>query len=268
MSVSFATSKDGTRIAYERFGSGPPVILIGGAGNTRQFPPICAVPMAELLAPRFTAVAFDRRGRGDSSNTLPYAVAREVEDVAALIEAVGGPVRLFGHSSGGALVLQAAMAGLPIAAAAVYEVPYSMDAAAVAEGRAYAHELDGLLEGGKLGEAAASYLAMTGMPPEMIDELKQSPMWPAMEQMAPTLAYDIKVVHEGGGDYVPVAQIASIRVPLMAMAGGESPDWMKAAARSIADAAPAGTYREFAGADHMVDEAVVAPVLMDFFGGK
>jgi pimeloyl-ACP methyl ester carboxylesterase len=266
MSFETAVSRDGTRIAYERFGNGPPVILIGGAGNSRHFPPIAAVPMAMQLASNFTAIAFDRRGRGDSTNTLPYAVEREVEDLAALIDAVGEPVRLFGHSSGGALVLQAAAAGLPVAAVAVYAPPYSLDAEAIAEGRKYAARLDALLAAGKLDEAASSYLAMTGMPKEMIDAFKQMPTWPAMVRMAPTLAYDIKVVQAGGGDYVPKSDIATIKAPVLAMAGGESPDWMKEVARQVADAAPNGTYREFAGKDHMIDEADVAPVLVEFFG--
>ncbi len=259
-------SKDGTHIAYERFGDGPPVILIGGAGNSRHFPPIAAVPMAMRLASSFTAIAYDRRGRGDSTDTLPYAVEREVEDLAALIDAVGEPVRFFGHSSGGALVLQAAIAGLPVAAAAIYEPPYSLDAEAVAEGRKYAGELDRLLAAGRLEDAAVSYLAMTGMPKEMIDAFRQMPTWPAMERMAPTLAYDIRVVAAGGGDYVPKSDIATIKAPVLAMAGGESPDWMKEVARQIADAAPNGAYREFAGKDHMIDEADVAPVLVEFFG--
>jgi pimeloyl-ACP methyl ester carboxylesterase len=259
-------SKDGTRIAYERFGDGPPVILIGGAGNSRHFPPIAAVPMAMRLASNFTVIAYDRRGRGDSTDTLPYAVEREVDDIAALIEAVGAPVRLFGHSSGAALVLQAAIAGLPVATVAIYEPPYSLDAEAVTEGRKYAAELDHLLAAGRLEEAAVSYLAMTGMPDEMIAAFRQMPTWPAMTRMAPTLAYDIRVVAAGGGDYVPKGEIATITAPLLAMAGGRSPDWMKEVARQVAEAAPNGTYREFTGKDHMIDEADVAPVLVEFFG--
>ena len=268
MSYETVRSADGTRIAYERRGEGPPVILIGGAGNSRHFPPIAALPMAELLAGSFAAYAYDRRGRGDSTDTLPYAVAREIEDVAALIEAIGAPVRLFGHSSGAALVLQAAIAGLPIAAVAVYEPPYSLDAAAVAEAKTYTDGLNRLLAEGRLGDAAQFYMAMTGMPDEMIAEMRQGPGWTAMERMAPTLAYDLEMVAAGGGNYVPRDQIASIRVPLLAMAGGDSPDWMQTVARSVADAAPLGSYRDFAGKDHMIEEAHVAPVLIEFFGGS
>ncbi len=266
MSCETALSADGTRIAFERRGEGRPVILVGGAGNSRHFPDIAALPMAELLAPHFTALAFDRRGRGDSTDTLPYAVEREIEDIAALIEAVGdGSVRLFGHSSGAALVLQAAAAGLPVAAVAVYEPPYALDAQAIAEGRQYAGELDALLDAGRLEDAAVSYLAMTGMPEEMIEGFQQMPIWPDMVRMAPTLAYDIKVVQAGGGDYVPAADIARIAAPLLAMAGGESEHWMKQVARQVAAAGPQGEYRELAGQDHMIDAANLAPVLINFF---
>jgi pimeloyl-ACP methyl ester carboxylesterase len=269
--VSYETvvSSDGTRIAYERRGDGPPIILVGGAGNSRQFPDIAAVAMAELLARHFTAVAFDRRGRGDSTDTLPYTVEREVEDLAAVIEAIGGgPVRLFGHSSGAALVLQAAAAGLPVAAVSIYEPPYALDAEAVAEAREYAAKLEAMLDAGRLEDAAISYLAMTGMPEEMIEGFQQMPIWPDMVRMAPTLAYDIKVVQAGGGDYVPAADIARIAAPLLAMAGGESEDWIKEVARRVASAAPRGAYRELAGEDHMIDPADLAPVLIDFLKGR
>jgi pimeloyl-ACP methyl ester carboxylesterase len=266
MSYEAAISADGTRIAFERRGDGPPVILVGGAGNSRHFPDIAALPMAELLAAHCMAVAFDRRGRGDSTDTPPYMVEREIEDIAALTEAVGGrPACFFGHSSGAALVLQAAAAGLPVTAVAVYEPPYALDAQAIAEGREYAGELEALLDAGQLEDAAVSYLAMTGMPEEMIEGFRQMPTWPDMVRMAPTLAYDIKVVQAGGGDYVPATDIAKIAAPLLAMAGGESEGWMKQVARQIAAAAPHGEYRELAGKDHMIDAADLAPVLIDFF---
>jgi pimeloyl-ACP methyl ester carboxylesterase len=267
MTVETVTSADGTTIAFERRGSGPVVILIGGAANTRHAPPIAALPMADLLSPSFTAIAYDRRGRGESGNTLPYAVAREVEDLAAIIAAVG-PAFLFGHSSGGGLALQAAIAGLAIPALAIYETPYSMDEAAVADANTSQAELVALLDAGRNGEAMAGFMAMTGMPDEMIEGMRQSPEWPALERIAPTLAYDNAVMAQGAGSRVPSALIAGIDEPLLGMAGGESPDWMKAAVRAVVDAAPQGRYHEVAGADHMVDEAIVAPLLIAFFGGR
>ncbi|HEV7278189.1 MAG TPA: alpha/beta hydrolase [Devosiaceae bacterium] len=263
---AITTSADGTPIAFEARGEGPTVILVGGAGNNRHFPEICALPMAELLASSFTAVAFDRRGRGDSGNMAPYAVAREVEDIAALIDAVGAPAYLFGHSSGGALVLHAVMAGLDIEAAAVYEVPYSMDDTAVEEARRYSGELDALLQAGGKKEAVRYFLAMTGMPEEMIEGMAGSPYWEPLVQSAPTLAYDVAVVEQPNRSRVPSGALSQTSIPLLAMAGGSSPAWMQEAARAIADAAPRGSYREFPGRDHMIEAEVVAPVLVQFFG--
>lgn len=265
---STTTSADGTPIAFETRGEGPTLILVGGAGNNRHFPDICALPMAELLAPSFTAVAFDRRGRGDSGDTTPYAVAREVEDIAALIDTVGGPACLFGHSSGGALVLHAAMANLDLRAAAVYEVPYSMDETAVDEARRYSGELDALLQAGRKEEAARFFLAMTGMPEDMIEGMVGSPYWEPLVQSAPTLAYDVAVVEQPNGSRVPSGDLSRTGFPLLAMAGGSSPAWMREAARAIADASPRGSYREFPGHDHMIEAQAVAPVLVEFFGAR
>jgi pimeloyl-ACP methyl ester carboxylesterase len=264
---AMTTSADGTPIAFETRGEGPTLILVGGAGNNRHFPEICALPMADLLAPSFTAVAFDRRGRGDSGDVAPYAVAREVEDIAALIDVVGGPACLFGHSSGGALVLHAVMAGLDIEAAAVYEVPYSMDETAVGEARRYSGELDALLQAGRKEEAARFFLAMTGMPEDMIEGMVGSPYWAPLVQSAPTLAYDVAVVEQPSESRVPSGELSRVDVPLLAMAGGNSPTWMQEAARAIAGAAPRGSYREFPGYDHMIEAEAVAPVLVEFFGG-
>lgn len=268
MNPMFVASKDGTAIAYETRGNGPLLIMIGGANNTRMAPPICAVAMAELLAPKFTAVAFDRRGRGDSGNTLPYAIEREIEDVAALIEAVGGPVRMFGHSSGGALILECARAGLPVAKIAIYEPPYSMDAAAVAESDRWIETLKRLNGADKQSEAAEFFMSGTGMPKEMIDGMKHSPMWPAIEKLAPTLVYDSLIAAAGGLPEDRKQRFAGVGAPVLAMAGGTSPDWMKGAAKSVADAVLNGKYREVPGVDHMVDEGVIAPILIEFLGGK
>lgn len=265
----FATviSKDGTAIAFERRGDGTPVILIGGAANTRLSPPVAALPMAELLAPHVMAIAYDRRGRGDSGDTPPYAVAREVEDIAALIADVG-PAHLFGHSSGAALALQAAIAGLDVLSVIAYEPPYNPDREAADEGRELVPELDRLLAAGRNGDAVVHFLAMAGMTEDMIIGMRDSPDWAGLEQHAPTLAYDHAVNAEGGGTLVPAAQIARITVPVVVIAGGESPDWMKAVAAAVADAAPQGIYRELAGADRMVDAELLAPVLLTYLEGS
>ncbi|MGD1220267.1 MULTISPECIES: alpha/beta fold hydrolase [Streptomyces] len=253
-------SRDGTPIAYERLGDGPAIILVAGAMCTGA----TLAPLAAALSDRFGAVVYDRRGRGASGDTAPFAVAREVEDIAALIEACGGSAALFGVSSGGALALEAAASGLPLTEVAVYETPFAVHDEARAERREYTERLTGLLAEDRRGDAVELFLSLTGMPPEMIAGTRRSPAWPDMEAIAPTLAYDDAALGDGP---VPTERLGAIGVPLLSVAGGASPEWMREAARTVADAAPDGTYRVLDGQTHMVDPQVLAPVLADFFGG-
>ncbi|MFJ8784815.1 alpha/beta fold hydrolase [Streptomyces sp. NPDC102476] len=252
-------SRDGTPIAYERTGNGPAVILVSGAMSTGGTVAPLAVPLSE----RFDVTVYDRRGRGASGDTAPYAVAREVEDLAALIEAAGGEACLCGVSSGGALVLEAAASGLPVRRVAVYETPYADFLDGGAEHNAeYTEKLTAALAEGRRGDAVELFLRLTGMGEEMIQGARQSPMWPGMEAVAPTLAYDNSVM---AGGLVPRDRLASITVPLLAVAGGASPEWMREATRAVAEAAPKGSYRVLEGQTHMVDPTALGPVLAEFF---
>jgi pimeloyl-ACP methyl ester carboxylesterase len=259
-------STDGTTIAYERLGSGPLLILVGGALNDRQSP-IAGVPLAELLAGNFTVYAYDRRGRGNSGDTLPYTVDREIEDLAALIAEVGEPVFLWGHSSGAGLVVEAAMAGLPISKLAIYEPPYSIDMEAEAGGKKFAAKLAALLAEGRNEEALVFWMTETGIPPDVLEGMRQSPFWLAARKMAPTLIYDVNIMRHGGDSIVPRERIAGISTPILTMAGSESPDWMRYVPRSLAEAAPNGRYVELGGHSHLVPAEAVAPELRKFFLG-
>ncbi|MFE2887861.1 alpha/beta fold hydrolase [Streptomyces sp. NPDC059272] len=251
-------SRDGTAIAYERIGAGSPVVLVGGAMTTGDG----LLPLAAQLSHRFGAVPYDRRGRGGSGDTAPFAVAREVEDIAALIDAVGGSAALYGHSSGAALAVHAAASGLPVTGVALYEPPFALDGSGAKERAEYTERLKELLAEDRRGDAVALFMALTGAPPEMIEGAHHSPMWPGMEAIAPTLVYDDAALGDG---LVPVERLASLSVPVLTLAGGASPEWMRQAARNAADAAPDGTYRVLDGQTHMVDPAVLAPVLTEFF---
>ncbi|MGQ4432112.1 alpha/beta fold hydrolase [Streptomyces sp. SAS_260] len=251
-------SRDGTAIAYERIGAGSPVVLVGGAMTTGDG----LLPLAAQLSHRFGAVPYDRRGRGASGDTTPFAVAREVEDIAALIDAVGGSAALYGHSSGAALAVHAAASGLPVTGVALYEPPFALDGSGAKERAEYTERLKELLAEDRRGDAVALFMALTGAPPEMIEGARHSPMWPGMEAIAPTLVYDDAALGDG---LVPVERLASLTVPVLTIAGGASPEWMRQAARNAADAAPDGTYRVLDGQTHMVDPAVLAPVLTEFF---
>ncbi|MGV9564967.1 alpha/beta fold hydrolase [Streptomyces sp. NPDC003480] len=254
------TSRDGTRIAYERTGQGPAVVLVSGAMSTGA----TVAPLAARLSDRFGVIVYDRRGRGVSGDTEPYAVAREVEDLAALIETTGDEAWLYGISSGGALALQAAAGWLPVRGVAVYEPPFADYGSGGQERAEYTRRLGEALGQGRRGDAVELFLGLTGLAPEMIANARRSPMWADMEAIAPTLAYDDAVMGDG---LVPRDLLASVTVPVLAVAGGASPEWLRRAAEAVAQAAPRGTYRTLTDQDHMVEPQVLAPVLAEFFGG-
>ncbi|WP_340376073.1 alpha/beta hydrolase [Streptomyces sp. SS7] len=252
-------SRDGTELAYTRAGQGPAVILVSGAMSTGG----TVAPLGGLLARRCTVLTYDRRGRGDSGDTAPFAVEREVEDLAALIDVAGGEACLYGVSSGGALALRAAASGLPVPRVAVYETPYAVDEEAVRGRATYTERLTEALDHGRRGDAVELFLRLTGLAEEMIQRARQSPMWAGMEAIAPTLAYDDAVM---AGGRVPADLLAALGVPVLAVAGGDSPLWLREATRAVAEAAPHGTYRLLEGQTHVVDPNVLAPVLAEFFG--
>ncbi|MFE9435183.1 alpha/beta fold hydrolase [Streptomyces sp. NPDC006640] len=251
-------SRDGTPIAYQRFGDGPAVVLVGGAMCTGA----TLAPLAEALSDRFGAVTYDRRGRGGSGDTGPFAVDREVEDIAALIEASGGSAALYGISSGGALALRAVASGLPVSEVAVYETPFALDDRGGKERAEYTERLTELLARDRRGDAVELFLSRVGTPPETIAGIRLSHAWAGMEAIAPTLAYDNAALGDGT---VPRERLAAVSVPLLSIAGDASPGWMREAARVVADTAPTGSYRTLEGQTHMVDSVVLAPVLAKFF---
>lgn len=255
-------SADGTPIAYEAVGSGPAVILVGGAFCDHNV----TLGLAAALAPDFTAVSYDRRGRGESGDTLPYAVDREIEDIAALIAHFGGPAYLHGISSGGALCLSAASAGLPVAGVSVLEPPYRVgDAPGVPPG--YTATIEELTSTGRRGEAVAYFMTKAvGQPEEAVEAARAQPMWPALEAMAHTLAYDAHVM---GGDSSPLPSqmLAQLTVPVLALFSTASPQWMTAGASAVAEVAPNASARGLAGTFHEVPPETLAPVLREFYGG-
>jgi len=264
-SMDTVRSTDGTSIAFERMGQGPPLILVGGALSDRS----AAAPLAAALAPRFTVFTYDRRGRGESGDTAPYAVAREVEDLAALIGAAGGPAFVFGHSSGAALALEAAARGLPIAKLALYEPPFIVDDSRPPVPPGYAARLAELLAAGRRGEAVACFMTeAVGVPAEAVAQMRQAPMWPALELLAHTLPYDGAVMGDNmSGHPLPAAWTSAVAVPTLVLAGGASPPWIRNAAQAVADILPHAQIRTLEGQTHATVPEVVAPVVADFFVG-
>jgi pimeloyl-ACP methyl ester carboxylesterase len=256
----FISSKDGTKIAYGTVGHGQVVIVILGALNSRK----SGAKLAKLLSSQFTVVSYDRRGRGDSTDTAPYSPQREVEDVAALIGAVGGPVCLYGHSSGAAVALEAAIKlRKQVRKVAIYEAPYALDAGARKAAREYYKMLRKLLRSGRSGDAVALFVRSVGVSDNQIEAMRRLPMWRGLEKLAPTLAYDSEVL--GDGHSLPADLLSRITTPTLVMHGGAGAPSMRDAARAISETIPRAQLRTLARQTHGVSPRVLAPVLEEFF---
>ncbi|MCL4489219.1 MAG: alpha/beta hydrolase [Chloroflexi bacterium] len=257
-------SKDGTPIAYDQTGNGPAVILVDGALGYRAFGPSGA--LASQLAPHFTVISYDRRGRGESGNTLPYALAREVEDINALINQVGGSAFLFGTSSGGCLALEAASAlDGKVEKLAIWEAPSDSSPGAAAAWKEYRRQLEQYLAAGQRGDAVALFMSFVGTPADMINGMRQSPMWPLLEAVAPTLPYDAAAM--GDDRAVPVQHAATVTAPTLVMNGTMLP-FMQETGNALTKAIPHAQHRTLEGQSHDVDIKVLAPVLIEFFSDR
>jgi hypothetical protein len=265
--VEKATSADGTTIAFERYGSGPVAVVVGGAFCDRGAFRDLAQALGDL---GLTGVTYDRRGRGESGDTKPYAVGREVEDITAVLDAAGetaSPAYAFGVSSGGALVIEAAAAGVPLAKAAALEVPYRTEGWPPPP-----DDYIGTLErfeaaGDREGILRYFNNVVVGMPAEMVDGMKGTPMWEPMLSLTYTVRYDGLCL--GGDDpRIPEDTFAEVTIPFLSVcSSGTQMPWLHDAARVVADALPNATAVELPGEFHQVPAPVLAPALADFFRG-
>ena len=256
-------SADGTTIAYEAWGTGPPVVIVGGAFNDRQ----AWAELARALAGDFTAVTYDRRGRGDSGDSRPFAVQPEIDDLAAVIEAVGNGQPVFAHgvSSGGALLVHALAAGVPVARASVLEVPYRIEGAPppppeyIATLTRFAESCD------RAGAVEYFHTRAVGLPIEMLDPVRGTPMWDGLLAMAPTLVYDGLAL--GGDDQsLPVEVLAGLETPVLSISStGTAMPWLPEAAAQLAAALPHGRHVALEGGFHEVPVNVLAPALTGFY---
>ena len=258
--MSVVRSKDGTPIAYERSGRGPALILVDGALCSRAFGP--SPKLAAELAPHFTVYAYDRRGRGQSGDTGPYDPAREVDDLGALVEEAGRDAFLLGLSSGGALALEAAASGLGVRKVVAYEPPYVQESG---EPRGAEHQgrLEQLLSAGDRGGAVKYFMKdMVGAPAAMVLMMRLMPwIWRRLVAVAHTLPYDAAVM---AGFRVPRARFASIRTPVLVMAGSRTDGRLKDAVHALADVIPGARRRELEGQDHNVSPQALAPAVVEF----
>jgi pimeloyl-ACP methyl ester carboxylesterase len=257
--MNTAVSGDGTMIAFDRHGDGPPVIMTVGAFNTRSQ----TEPLARTLAPRFTVLNYDRRGRGDSGDTTPYAVEREIGDIAALIAVAGGSASLFGHSSGATLALKAAAAGLPVTRLVpLYEPPFRTGDSHPGLPADFAGHLAELVAAGRRGDAVELYqTTAVGIPQDVVAQLRHAPFRPGLEAIAHTLAYDAAII---GDLSLPAGLLAIVATPALVITGENSPPFLRNAAQAAAAALPNGQLAVLPGQTHDLNPDATAPVMTEF----
>jgi pimeloyl-ACP methyl ester carboxylesterase len=268
-------SADGTTIAFTQAGEGPPLILVDGALCSRSFGPM--PKLAAQLTPHFTVYTYDRRGRGASGDTPPYAVDREVEDIEALMAlaqrdgqprrgVADGTVLVHGTSSGAALALEAARRSPAVGKLAIYEPPFIVDGTRSPIPDDYLATLSRLVAAGRNADAVRMFMRFVGTPAIFTAVMPLTPVWPKLKAVAPTLPYDITIMqdHQRGKPFAP-AEWAAVKIPALVAAGGKSPAWMTNGTRALADALPDARYRTLPGQTHMVKPQAIAPVLTEFF---
>jgi pimeloyl-ACP methyl ester carboxylesterase len=257
--TEFTTSTDGTRIAFSREGSGPTIVLVDGAMCYREFGP--AKPFTDELKGDFTVVSYDRRGRGESGDSSTYDVKLEIDDLTAVLDAVGGTPSVLGFSSGAGLAYRTAASGARIAKLAGYEAPW----VGVRGGRDYVADLDRLNEQGR-GDKMVDYFMtkMIGAPffmPIMFRFMGEN--WKKLKAVGHTIRYDARVM---GGDFeVPTAELAKITVPTLVVWGSKAAKEMVAGNQKVADTIPGAAHRILDGQTHNVAPAALGPVLKEFF---
>jgi pimeloyl-ACP methyl ester carboxylesterase len=261
-----ALSKDGTPIAFDRTGNGPPVILVDGALCYRASGP--SAPLAAQLAQNFTVFTYDRRGRGDSGDTASYAVEREVEDIEALVREAGGSAFVYGISSGAALALEAANHGVAMKKLALYEAPFIVDDSRPPIPKDFLAQLNNLISADRRDDAVKLFMKLVGVPAIFIGLMRFMPAWSKLKSVAHTLPYDIAIVQDyQRGKPLPANRWSAATAPTLVIDGRKSPAWMRHGAEALTDAVPNAKPRTLEGQTHMVNPKVLAPALAEFFAG-
>ena len=257
------TSADGTSITYETTGTGPALILVEGAMNHRAFGPGRAV--AEALSGSYTVYHYDRRGRGDSGNTLPWSEDREIEDLAAVLAAAGGTAYLFGWSSGAVLAADAANRLAGFTAVALYEPPFIVDDSRAPREDDFVEVTEAMIARDDRSGALKKFMLSVGVPAAVLAVMPLMPPWRKLKQVAPTLPYDLRILGDTGrGRPLDPARWAGVTAPAMVLDGGKSPTYMRNAAKAFAAALPQAGYRTLPGQTHMIKASVVGPAVREF----
>jgi len=256
-------SKDETKIAYDKTGQGSALIIVAGAFQDRM----AMAAYAEPLSKHFTVYNYDRRGRGESGDTPPYAVAREIEDIDALIQEAGGSAFVFGGSSGGVLTLDAAAHGSNITKLAIYEPPFVVDDSRDPVPENMVDQLKDMIASGRRGDAAETFMTKGSlMPADMVAGMRAQPSWPSVEAVAPTLVYDATIMNGTmQGNALPAERWAAVTTPTLVIYGGAGPVWSRNAAEALIELLPHAERRALEGQFHDLTPDVLTPVLEKFF---
>jgi pimeloyl-ACP methyl ester carboxylesterase len=256
METTTVRSADGTSITVDRAGQGPALVLVMGAFCDRNAPR----SLVKVLSPDFTVYSYDRRGKGDSGDTAPYAAEREIEDLAAVLELAGGRPAVFGHSSGACVALEAAEAGLPISTLVVYEAPYVVAGTRPVAADAGERLAEFLAAGDRGG--AVRYFMVTCIleSDEKVDAMQAGPGWPYLTGMAHTLPYEVAVCRGNG---MPTRRLATIATPTLVLGGGDSPAWFQTSVRAVGEAIPGARVSLLDGQTLGVADDVLAAVLRE-----
>ncbi|MBU2665449.1 alpha/beta hydrolase [Actinoplanes bogorensis] len=257
------TSADGTTIAYETTGRGPALVLVDGSMCHRDFGPARA--LAAQLADTFTVHLYDRRGRGASGNTQPWTPEREIDDLAALLEAAGGEAFLFGASSGAVLAADAANRLPGFTRMALYEPPFIVDNSRPARPDTFTPDIEAMIAQGDESTALKTFFRDVGVPGPVITIMKLTPNWKKLKGLAPTLPYDLHILGDTSrGTPLDPTRWSSVSAPTLVMDGGKSPAYMRNAARALSEALPKAEYRTIPGQTHIIKAAALAPAIKEF----
>lgn len=263
--TAFTTSEDGTKLAYTKTGNGPSIILVDGAFCHRKFGANEKLP--QYLSGHFTVYSYDRRGRGESGNTLPYQVEKEYEDLQAIINIAGGNACVYGISSGAALALEAANNGVNIKKMVLYEAPYISDNSRQPLPGNYLDILIAYIEQGQKGKAVQYFMRTgIGLPPFAVWMMQLLPAWKQMKQLAHTLVYDTKILSDtGSGKPFSSEKWKYAALPILVISGSKSAQWSQNSMRHLATMLPNATHYSLAGQTHLVNPKVIAGELIRFF---
>jgi pimeloyl-ACP methyl ester carboxylesterase len=263
--AAITISRDGTELAYDRTGQGPALIIVAGAFQGRM----AMAAYAERLSKQFTVYNYDRRGRGESGDTQPYAMEREIEDIDALIQEAGGSAFVFGGSSGGVLTLDAAAHGSHITKLAVYEPPFVVDDSRDPVPENIVDQLLELVDEGRQGDAAELFMTKGSlMSADMVAGMRTQPFWSEVEAVARTLVYDAMIMNGTmRGAPLPVDRWSAVTIPTLVIYGGDGPVWSRHAAESLVALLPHAESKALEGQFHTLTADALTPVLEKFFLG-